>query len=58
MNKEKITEIIDRAKYQLELIVRNYVKIVSKSLICEDNFPTYTNMYQTGKNIAENEKNN
>ena len=56
MDKEKITEIIDRAKYQLELITRNYVKIVSKSLICEDNFLTYNNMYQTGKNIAENEK--
>ncbi len=56
MDKEKITEIIDLAKYQLELITRNYVKIVSKSLICEDNFLTYNNMYHTMGNIAENEK--
>lgn len=57
MDKEKITEIIDRAKYQLELITRNYVKIISKSLICEgDSIIKYNSMYQITGNTEKNEK--
>lgn len=57
MDKEKITEIIDRAKDQLELITRYYVKIVSKSIVCEgDGVIKYSNMYQIMGNTEKNEK--
>lgn len=56
MDKDKITEIIDGAKYQLELITHNYVKIISKSLICDGNISTYRNMYQEMGKAEENEK--